>query len=61
MSPPDERRHGDNRQDQSRQDRSRQEDGNDPAEVWGRRIGRGLGVAALAVLAWLLGRQLHLW
>ncbi|WP_280818901.1 hypothetical protein [Methylobacterium platani] len=36
-------------------------DAHDPAEIWGRRIGRGLGVAALAVLAFLLGRQLHLW
>jgi hypothetical protein len=34
---------------------------NDPAEIWGRRIGRGLGFAALAVLAFLLGRQLNLW
>ncbi|WP_164712269.1 hypothetical protein [Methylobacterium currus] len=33
----------------------------DPAEIWGRRIGRGLGAVALVVLAWLLGRQLHLW
>lgn len=33
----------------------------DPAEIWGRRIGRGLGAMALVVLAWLLGRQLHLW
>lgn len=34
---------------------------NDPAEIWGRRIGRGLGAVALVVLAWLLGRQLQLW
>ncbi|WP_177302999.1 hypothetical protein [Methylobacterium sp. 174MFSha1.1] len=33
----------------------------DPVEVWGRRIGRGLGAVAFVVLAWLLGRQLHLW
>ncbi len=33
----------------------------DPAEVWGRRIGRGLGFAALAVLAYWLGQQLRLW
>ncbi|GJD63136.1 hypothetical protein [Methylobacterium frigidaeris] len=38
-----------------------QPDGHDPAEIWGRRIGRGLGAVALLVLAWLLGRQLHLW
>ncbi|WP_280953903.1 hypothetical protein [Methylobacterium terrae] len=33
----------------------------DPAEIWGRRIGRGLGFAALVVLGYLLGRQLNLW
>jgi hypothetical protein len=33
----------------------------DPVEIWGRRIGRGLGVVALVVLAWLLGRQLQVW
>ncbi|MET7244482.1 hypothetical protein ABZT49_14040 [Methylobacterium sp. EM32] len=35
--------------------------GSDPAEIWGRRIGRGLGAVAFVVLAWLLGRQLQLW
>ncbi|WP_171070128.1 hypothetical protein [Methylobacterium terricola] len=33
----------------------------DPVEIWGRRIGRGLGVVALGILAWLLGRQLQFW
>ncbi len=33
----------------------------DPIEIWGRRIGRGLGALALVGLAFLLGRQLHWW
>ncbi len=33
----------------------------DPVEVWGRRIGRGLGLVAVVVLALMLGRQLKLW
>jgi hypothetical protein len=33
----------------------------DPVEVWGRRIGRGLGLVAVGVLAWMLGAQLGLW
>ncbi|GJD51928.1 hypothetical protein OPKNFCMD_4687 [Methylobacterium crusticola] len=33
----------------------------DPVERWGRRIGRGLGLAAVVVLAYLLGQQLRLW
>jgi hypothetical protein len=33
----------------------------DPVEVWGRRIGRGLGYLALAALAWWLGVQLKVW
>jgi hypothetical protein len=33
----------------------------DPAEIWGRRIGRGLGLVAVLVLAWMLGAQLGLW
>jgi hypothetical protein len=36
-------------------------DADDPVEIWGRRIGRGLGGIALAGLAFLLGRQLQLW
>ncbi|WP_272913270.1 hypothetical protein [Methylobacterium sp. SyP6R] len=36
-------------------------DAHDPAEIWGRRIGRGLGVVALAGLAYWLGRQLQVW
>ncbi|MGE7412871.1 hypothetical protein [Methylobacterium tarhaniae] len=36
-------------------------DEHDPAEIWGRRIGRFLGVVALGVLGWLLGRQLQFW
>jgi len=36
-------------------------DAHDPVEVWGRRIGRGLGAVALVGLAFLLGRQLQWW
>ncbi len=36
-------------------------DADDPAEIWGRRIGRGLGALALVAMAYWLGRQLHLW
>jgi hypothetical protein len=34
---------------------------NDPAEIWGRRIGRALSLVGVIVLAWLLGSQLKLW
>ncbi|ACL56385.1 conserved hypothetical protein [Methylobacterium nodulans ORS 2060] len=30
-------------------------------EVWGRRIGRGLGLAAMVTTAWWLGVRLRLW
>ncbi len=33
----------------------------DPAEIWGRRIGRSLGAVALGVMAYWLGRQLQIW
>ena len=33
----------------------------DWAEVWGRRIGRGLSLVGVVVLAYLLGVQLKLW
>lgn len=33
----------------------------DPVEVWGRRIGRGLSLIGVIVLAWLLGGQLGFW
>lgn len=33
----------------------------DPVEVWGRRIGRGLSLVGVIVLAFLLGQQLKLW
>lgn len=33
----------------------------DPMEVWGRRIGRGLGALACVAMAWWLGVQLRLW
>ncbi len=35
--------------------------GTDPAELWGRRIGRMLSLAGVLVLTWLLGQQLKLW
>jgi hypothetical protein len=36
------------------------EDGGDPVEVWGRRIGRGLAVAvAIGLIIWLLGPYLR--
>ena len=35
--------------------------GTDPVELWGRRIGRGLSLVGVLVLAWLLGWQLKLW
>lgn len=35
--------------------------GTDPVELWGRRIGRGLSLVGVVVLAWLLGWQLKLW
>ena len=35
--------------------------GTDPVELWGRRIGRGLSLIGVLVLAWLLGWQLKLW
>lgn len=35
--------------------------GTDPAEVWGRRIGRSLSLVGVVFLAWLLGRQLGWW
>lgn len=35
--------------------------GTDPVELWGRRIGRGLSLVGVIVLAWLLGWQLKLW
>lgn len=34
---------------------------NDPAEIWGRRLGRALSVIGALVLAYLLGVQLRLW
>lgn len=40
---------------------ARDADRDDAVEVWGRRLGRGLSVAGALVLAYLLGRQLHLW
>ena len=33
----------------------------DPAEVWGKRIGRGLAVLAAPLLIWLFGAQLGWW
>ena len=35
--------------------------GGDPVELWGRRIGRGLSLIGVIVLAWLLGGQLGFW
>lgn len=38
------------------------EDGaTDPVEIWGRRIGRGLSLVGVAILAAWLGRQLGWW
>ncbi len=33
----------------------------DRIELWGRRIGRGLSLLGVVVLAWWLGRQLKFW
>jgi len=33
----------------------------DPIEVWGRRIGRGLSLVGVVLLAWWLGVQLRWW
>jgi hypothetical protein len=33
----------------------------DPAELWGRRIGRALSLVGVVVLGYLLGVQLKLW
>jgi hypothetical protein len=33
----------------------------DPAEIWGRRIGRSLSLIGVIVLGYLLGVQLKLW
>lgn len=33
----------------------------DPAEIWGRRIGRALSLVAVVVLAYWLGVQLKIW
>jgi hypothetical protein len=35
--------------------------GTDPAELWGRRIGRSLSLIGVVVLAWMLGRQVGMW
>jgi hypothetical protein len=35
--------------------------GTDPAELWGRRIGRALSLVGVLVLAGMLGRQLGWW
>jgi hypothetical protein len=35
--------------------------GTDPAEVWGRRIGRGLSLLGVIGLAWYLGVQMGWW
>jgi hypothetical protein len=35
--------------------------GTDPVEVWGRRIGRGLSLVGVIVLAYWLGLQLGWW
>jgi hypothetical protein len=37
------------------------EDGADPIELWGRRIGRVLSLIGVVVLAYLVGGQLRLW
>ncbi len=33
----------------------------EPAEIWGRRIGRSLSLVGVVVLAWWLGHQLKIW
>ena len=33
----------------------------DPAEVWGRRVGRALSLIGVVVLAYLVGAQLRFW
>ena len=33
----------------------------DPVEIWGRRIGRGLSLLGVIVLAYVLGVQLRFW
>ena len=38
-----------------------QDGSTDPIEVWGRRIGRALSLAAVVALAWWLGVQLRWW
>jgi hypothetical protein len=35
--------------------------GTDPAELWGRRIGRALSLAGVLILIYWLGSQLRLW
>ncbi len=35
--------------------------GTDPAELWGRRIGRSLSLIGVIVLGYLLGQQLRIW
>jgi hypothetical protein len=35
--------------------------GTDPAELWGRRIGRALSLIGVVVLAYIVGAQLRLW
>lgn len=37
------------------------EGGTDPAELWGRRIGRGLSLVGVVALSLWLGRQLGWW
>jgi hypothetical protein len=37
------------------------DDGTDPIELWGRRIGRALSLLGVIVLAYLVGGQLRLW
>lgn len=32
-----------------------------PAELWGRRVGRTLSLLGVVVLAWWLGHQLKIW
>lgn len=34
---------------------------NDPIELWGRRIGRGLSLLGVIGLGWYVGTQLRLW
>lgn len=33
----------------------------EPAELWGRRVGRALSLVGVVVLAWWLGLQLKIW